>query len=79
MGLPFLMGDTVYRKQSKPSQDPGEAEERTSWPWSREKVWGSFREISVSYECREGWVTGDKDQALTKPRWEGLKQTLPWN
>lgn len=51
------MGDTVYREQSEPSKGPGEAEEKTSWPWSRQKMWGSIREISVTYECGEDWVT----------------------
>lgn len=77
MKLQSHVGDTVYSQLSEPSKDPGEAEERTSWPWSRQKVWGSIREISVTYYGREGWVTEDKDQALTKPRWAGQKKHYP--
>lgn len=56
-GIQSLMGDTVYSEQSEPSKGPEEAKERTSWSWSQQKVEGSIRETSVTYECKEDWVT----------------------
>lgn len=71
--------DEMCNMQLKSSNGTGEAEERTSWPGSRQQVWWSTREASVTTNAEKAELPEGKDQVLKKPKSVGQDHTLHSN